>query len=217
MPLPYLQVALDNLTLESALESSRILADHVDVLEAGTILCYAAGAPHVVKVLRALHPGKIILADLKVADAGEVLAEMVFSAGATWMTVICSAPLATMKKAHDIARRAGGEIQIELYGNWTYDDAKAWRDIGVKQAVYHRGRDAQAAGQTWSATDIDKARRLSELGLQVSMTGGIEVGDVKLFRDFPVKSFIVGRNLRDCADPAAMAADFKAEFAKYWN
>ncbi len=216
MTLPYLQVALDNLSLVLALESTRILALHVDVVEAGTILCYAAGAPQAVRTLRALYPDKIILADLKCADAGEILANMVFSAGASWMTVMCNAPLATMEKAHAVAAKNNGEIQIELYGDWSFDQAKQWRDIGINQVVYHRGRDAQAAGQSWTAEAIDKARRLSELGLEVSITGGIEVADVKLFKDFPVKAFIVGRNLRECADPAAMAAAFRAEFAKYW-
>lgn len=217
MAIPYLQVALDNLSLPSALDSTRVLAQHVDVVEAGTILCYAAGAPNAVSVLRALYPDKIIVADLKVADAGAVLAEMVFKAGANWMTVICSAPLATMEKAHEVALKYKGEIQIELYGNWTYADAREWRKIGIKQAIYHRGRDAQAAGQTWSQEDIDKAKGLCDLGLEVSMTGGMEVEDIKLFQGLTVKSFIVGRNLRECPDPAAKAAAFKKEFATYWK
>lgn len=217
MAIPYLQVALDNLSLESALDSTRVLAPHVDVIEAGTILCYAAGAPHAVKVLRSLYPDSIIVADLKVADAGAVLADMVFSAGADWMTVICSAPLATMEKAQESAVRFGGEVQIELYGNWTLEDAKDWRRLGIKQAIYHRGRDAQAAGQTWSDADIDKARSLCDLGFEVSMTGGLEVSDIRLFEGLTVKSFIVGRTLRDCPDPAGMAAAFKAEFVKYWK
>lgn len=217
MAVPYLQVALDNLTLQSALDTTRILAPHVDVIEAGTILCFGAGAPHAVKCLRALYPEKIIVADLKTTDAGSVLAEMVFSAGANWLTVLCAAPVATMEKANEVAQKYGGEIQIELYGNWTYDDAKEWRKAGARQAIYHRGRDAQAAGQSWSREDIDRAKGLCDLGFEVSMTGGLEVEDIKVFRDLAVKSFIVGRTLRDCPDPAGMAAAFKGEFAKYWK
>lgn len=217
MPMPYLQVALDTLTLEAALDTTRVLAPHVDVIEAGTILCFGAGAPHAVKSLRALYPDKIIVADLKTADAGSVLAEMVFSAGANWLTVICAAPVATMEKANEVARKHGGEIQIELYGHWTLDDAREWLKAGARQAIYHRGRDAQAAGQSWSQTDIDRAKSLCDLGFEVSMTGGLEVEDIRLFRGLSVKSFIVGRTLRDCADPAGMAAAFKREFAAYWS
>ena len=55
MSKPLLQVALDNLNLPSALEATRALADEVDVLEVGTILCYAEGAK-TVSILRALYP-----------------------------------------------------------------------------------------------------------------------------------------------------------------
>ncbi len=62
-----------------------------------------------------------------------------FTAGANWMTIICAAPLATVEKGHAMAQRCGGEIQIELLGNWTLDDARDWHRIGVRQAIYHRG------------------------------------------------------------------------------
>ncbi len=217
MAIPFLQVALDNRSLESALQSTRALAEHVDVIEAGTILCFSAGAPEVLKVLRALYPDKIIVADLKAADAGSILADVVFSAGATWMTVICNAPLATMKAAYDRACESKGEIQIELYGDWTLDGAKQWRDIGIKQAIYHRGRDAELAGQSWAPADLEKAAKLCELGFEVSMTGGLDVASIQLFKDLKVKSFIVGRTLCEAADPAAVAKDFKTEFKKYWS
>lgn len=216
MARPYLQVALDNTDLPSALESTRILADSVDVVECGTILCFGAGVPHAVRCLRSLCPEKIIVADLKVADAGSVLADMVFTAGADWMTVICSAPVATIEKANEIARRHDGEIQIELFGNWTFDDAREWYKVGVKQAIYHRGRDAEAAGQSWSQADIDRAKGLCDLGFEVSITGGLKASDVRYFKDLSVKSFIVGRALRDNPEPSAMAAAFKEEIAQYW-
>ncbi len=217
MPIPYLQVALDNLTLDSALDSTRVLADHVDVVECGTILSFGAGAPHAVRCLRALYPDKILVADLKVTDAGSVLAEMVFKAGANWLTVLCAAPVATMEKANEVAQKYKGEIQIELYGNWTTADAKDWYAAGARQAIYHRGRDAQAAGQGWSKEDIDKAKSLCDLGFEVSMTGGLEIADIAHFKGLRVKSFIVGRTLRDAPDPAGMAAAFKNEFARHWS
>lgn len=69
--------------------------------------------------------------------------------GANWMTIICAAPLATVEKGHAVAQSCGGEIQMELFGNWTLDDARDWYRTGVRQAIYHRGRDAQASGQQW--------------------------------------------------------------------
>ncbi len=70
------------------------------------------------------------------------------------MTIICAAPLATVEKGHAMAQRCGGEDQIELFGNWTLDSARDWHRIGVRQAIYHRGRDAQASGQQWGEANI---------------------------------------------------------------
>jgi 3-dehydro-L-gulonate-6-phosphate decarboxylase len=215
MDKPLLQVALDHTSLPEALVATRALADHVDVLEAGTILCAAEGV-RAVETIRALYPDHIVLADLKVADAGAVLAEMVFSRGATWMTVICCAPLATMEKALEVARRYDGDIQIELYGDWTFDQAEQWKALGLRQAIYHRGRDAQAAGKTWDDSDLDKIRRLADMGFLVSVTGGLTPADIPLFKGIPVKAFISGRTLYGDKDPARSAIEFREAIDASW-
>ena len=172
MSRPLLQLALDHSSLEAAQRDVTLLKDSVDIVEAGTILCLNEGLG-AVKALREQCPDKIIVADWKVADAGETLAQQAFGAGANWMTIICAAPLATVEKGHAMAQRCGGEIQIELFGNWTLDDARDWHRIGVRQAIYHRGRDAQASGQQWGEADLARMKALSDIGLELSITGGI--------------------------------------------
>lgn len=215
MSKPLLQVALDHLDIPSALEATRALADEVDVLEMGTILCYAEGS-RAVGILRALYPEKMIVADLKAADAGGTVAEIVFSQGADWMTVICNAPYATMEAALEVARKYNGDLQIELYGDWTFEHARKWREIGLTQAIYHRGRDAGLAGQQWGEEDLDKIRRLADMGFEVSVTGGLYAKDLGIFAGIPVKCFIAGRGLYGADDPAQSARDFKDAINKYW-
>lgn len=215
MKQPLLQVALDHTALPEALGATRSLAAEVDVIEAGTILCAAEGA-RAVEALRYLYPEHILVADLKVADAGSVLAEMVMSRGADWMTVICCAPYATMEKALEVAGKYEGDIQIELYGEWTFQQAEKWRDIGLKQAIYHRGRDAQAAGKSWDEEDLSKIRRLAEMGFEVSVTGGLTPADLPQFAGVPVKAFISGRTLYGAEDPAESAMSFKRVIGENW-
>ena len=87
MSRPLLQLALDHTSLQAAQRDVALLSDHVDIVEAGTILCLTEGL-NAVKALREQCPEKIIVADWKVADAGETLAEQAFGAGANWMTII---------------------------------------------------------------------------------------------------------------------------------
>ena len=151
MSLPMLQVALDNQTLASAYETTRLIAEEVDIIEVGTILCVGEGV-RAVRDLKALYPHKIVLADAKIADAGKILSRMCFEANADWVTVICCADINTAKGALDVAKEFNGDVQIELTGFWTWEQAQAWREAGIQQVVYHRSRDAQAAGMA-----IDKA------------------------------------------------------------
>jgi 3-dehydro-L-gulonate-6-phosphate decarboxylase len=215
MDKPLLQVALDTLDIPTALKATRTLAPEVDVLEVGTILCYAEGA-RAIATLRALYPEHIILADLKAADAGTTVAEIVFSQGASWMTVICCAPYATMEAALAVAREYKGDVQIELYGDWTFDQAAKWLEIGLTQAIYHRGRDAALAGQKWGLADLEKIHRLSEMGFEVSVTGGLNPDDLGFFKGVPVKCFIAGRGLYQATNPAQAAREFKTAIEKYW-
>lgn len=213
---PLLQLALDHTNLQTAQRDVVLLRDHVDIVEAGTILCLTEGIS-AVKALRDQCPDKIIVADWKVADAGETLAQQAFGAGADWMTIICAAPLATVEKGHAVAQSCGGEIQIELFGNWTLDDARNWYRIGVRQAIYHRGRDAQASGQQWGEADLARMKALSDIGLELSITGGITPADLPLFKDIRVKAFIAGRALAGASHSAQVAAEFHAQINAIWG
>lgn len=209
---PLLQVALDNNTLSGALKSANQLGEVVDVIEAGTILCLQEGM-EAVRCLRALFPEKIILADTKCADAGGTVAKNCSNAGANWMTVICCATIATMKAA----LKEVEDLQVELYGDWTFEQAKQWKEIGLSQVVYHQSRDALLAGETWGKKDLEKVQQLIDLGFKVSVTGGLELDTLKLFAGMPIYCFIAGRSLRDAQDPKQEAKKWKEEIIKIWG
>ena len=212
MAKPLLQIALDNNTLSDAIRSISQVGHEVDVIEAGTILCLAEGM-EAVRCLRALYPNKTILADTKCADAGGTVAKNCADAGADWMTVICSATIPTMKAALKEVK----DLQVELYGDWTFEHAKQWKKAGLSQVVYHQSRDALLAGETWGEKDLTKIRKLVEMGFKVSVTGGLEKETLKLFKGIDVYTFIAGRGIREASDPAQAAREFKEEIDKYWN
>ena len=212
MAKPLLQIALDNNTLSDAIRSISQVGHEVDVIEAGTILCLAEGM-EAVRCLRALYPDKTILADTKCADAGGTVAKNCADAGADWMTVICSATIPTMKAALKEVK----DLQVELYGDWTFEHAKQWKEAGLSQVVYHQSRDALLAGETWGEKDLNKIRKLVEMGFKVSVTGGLEKETLKLFKGIDVYTFIAGRGIREASDPAQAAREFKEEIDKYWD
>lgn len=214
MSKPMIQIALDQTQLEPALKVAENVANYVDVIEVGTILAFGAGID-AVRQLRKAHPNHILVCDLKTTDGGAILAKMAFEAGADWLTVSAAAHIATVAACKKIADEFQREIQIELYGHWTYEDAKAWRALGIKQAIYHRSRDAELAGVGWTDEDLNKMRKLSELGLELSITGGIVPEDIHLFAGISTKTFIAGRALAS-ESGQEVAAAIRQQIAKYW-
>ena len=206
---PKLQLALDTFDLPSALAPVQKAQHYIDVVEAGTILCYAEGM-HAVRALRALYPDKILLADVRIAEAGSIIAKLAFEAGADWVSVVSGATLTTLEVVLKEAEKKGGEVQLELIDGWAWDDAAAWRDLGVTWVITHRSRDGEAVGDlSWKDKDFEEMRRLHEMGFKVSVAGGVKVEDLPRFKDVPIGVFTVGRAIRDADDPAAAARAFQ--------
>ncbi len=214
MTKPMIQIALDQTDLTTAIEVANNVDSFVDVIEIGTILAFAEGMS-AVKTLRNNHPEHIIVCDMKTTDGGAILARMAFEAGADWITVSAAAHIATIEACKKVADEFGGEIQIEIYGNWTMQDAQAWADLGINQAIYHRSRDAELAGVGWTDADIEKMRALSALGLELSITGGIVPEDLYLFEGIKAKTFIAGRALAGEKGKETAAA-LREQIERFW-
>ena len=212
MTRPNLQVALDHSDLPSAIKAIRTVGDIVDIIEVGTILILQAG-DQAVRCIRAMYPDKTIVADTKCADAGGTVAENVQKAGADWTTVICCATIPTMKAAAEKI----AAVQVELYGDWTYAQAQLWLASGIKQVIYHQSRDALLAGETWGEKDLAKIQKLIDMGFQVSVTGGLDVDTLKLFKGMAVYTFITGRGITAAQDPAQAATAFLDEIKAIWE
>ncbi|EJD6376242.1 MULTISPECIES: 3-keto-L-gulonate-6-phosphate decarboxylase UlaD [Providencia] len=215
MTKPLIQIALDQTNLPAALEVAENVHTFVDIIEVGTILAFADGM-NAVSTLRQKYPNHILVCDMKTTDGGAILSRMAFEAGADWITVSAAAHIATIAACKKVADEFNREIQIEIYGNWTFEDAKNWVDLGISQAIYHRSRDAELAGIGWTNEDIEKMRKLSDLGLELSITGGIVPEDIHLFNGIKAKAFIAGRAL--VGDKGKKTAEaLREQINRFWK
>ncbi len=212
MSIPKLQVALDHSNTGDAVQAAVSVGDVVDVIEAGTVLMDEVGS-EVVEILYKLFPTKSIVADTKCADAGGTIAKNCKVRGADTMTCICSAEVATM----EAAAKEIDNIQVELYGDWTYEQAQTWLDAGIEQVVYHQSRDALLSGVTWGEKDLEKVKKLIDMGFKVSVTGGLNVDILDLFKGVNVYTFISGRSITEADNPAAAAQEFQDKIQELWG
>ncbi|MBI9050298.1 MAG: orotidine 5'-phosphate decarboxylase [Anaerolineaceae bacterium] len=215
---PILQLALDYVEMAPALAMAQLVGKEVEAIEIGTPLTKAAGML-AVRTVRHLCPNNIILADVKTPDVGGLEAKICFDAGANWMTVLGAAPLATVRLAYEEAEnRDGHEMFIELTGvRDIMARASEWRDIGVERMVYHRGWDEGNTSRIWGADDLDTIGQLIEMGFQVSVAGGLGLDMVRFFKDVDISVLVIGRAIREAADPIAEAKKFSEEINKYWG
>ncbi len=215
---PLLQLALDTFDLPSALAPLQRAAEHIDIIEVGTVLCLAEGMESL-RVIRSLFPQKTILADLRIAEAGGIIARMAYEAGADWVSVVSGAAPATAAVVYEVAKAFAGDVQIELSDGWTWAQVQHWRAIGIEQVIIHRSRDAEAqqGKPSWSAADLATISRLADMGCRVTVTGGVSLDDIKTFAGIPVSIFISGRAICQAADPARAAAAFQREIARVYS
>lgn len=210
---PYLQLALDCLTLEDAIDACEKIGNEVDILEAGTLLCAVCGMEGL-KAVRTMFPDKIIVTDLKITDAAEKLCHLVFENKTNWTTINAAADIETVKAGVEVANEFGGEIQIELFGDYDEDKVKAWRNLGINQVIYHKPRESKSG---WGQADLDHVAWLNSLGMEVSVTGGVNVQNIHLFQSLNIKTFIIGRAILAADDPKAEVHQFITEINKYWG
>lgn len=207
--MPKLQLALDMFDLPSALAPLQKAAEHIDIIECGTILCLSEGM-HAVRAIKSLFPEKIVLADVRIAEAGSLISKMCFDAGADWVSVVSGAAPASAEVVLKEAQARGRDMQIELSDGWTWDMVEHWRELGAGQIITKRSRDGEAVGGlSWQEGDLGTIQRLHDMGYKVSVAGGVKAADVPRFAGVPVYAFIVGRAIYGANDVAAAAQTFK--------
>lgn len=214
---PRLQIALDKTDLPGALAPLQRAASRIDIIECGTVLILAEGL-RAVREIRALFPDKDILADIRIAEAGKLLSEMAFEAGASLVSVVAGASMTTVKQVCAVAAAHRGEVQVELSDEW-YDAARArqWREAGVQHVIVKRSRDREAAGDlSWGPGDVARVDELAGMGFTVTITGGVTPADLETFAGHPVGIVIAGRSIIAAEDPLAAATGLKQAIARVW-
>ena len=197
-----LQVAIDLLTTEDALALAAKVAPYVDIIELGTPLIKNMGSA-VITAMKKAHPDKLVFADLKTADAGELEADIAFKAGADLVTVMGAAGNATIIGAVKAAKAHGKGIVVDTIG---YPDrvkrAQEVIGLGVEFVELHAGLDEQWTAGYSIQVLIDEAARA---GVPVSIAGGVNLSNITAVIEAGVEVAVAGAAIYGAEDPASAA------------
>jgi 3-hexulose-6-phosphate synthase len=202
-----LQFAMDTLTTEDALDLAGKAAPYVDVIELGTPLIKSAGLSAITAVKEA-HPDKVVFADLKTMDAGELEADIAFSAGADLVTVLGVAGDSTIAGAVKAAKAHGKGIVVDLIG--VEDKAARAKEVvalGAEFVEMHAGLDEQAEeGFTFETLLRDGEAS----GVPFSVAGGIKPDTIASVQASGARIAVAGSAIYSADDVAAAAAELRA-------
>ncbi|MBF4563800.1 3-hexulose-6-phosphate synthase [Plantibacter sp. VKM Ac-2876] len=202
-----LQVAMDVLTTEAALELAGKVAPYVDILELGTPLIKSEGLRAVTAVKDA-HPDKIVFADLKTMDAGELEADIAFSAGADIVTVLGTAGDSTIVGAVKAAKAHGKSVVVDLIG--VADKVQRAKEVTALGAAFvemHAGLDEQAEEGFTFQTLLSDGKAAA---VPFSVAGGVNVSTIASVQQAGAQVAVAGGAIYSADDPAASAAALRA-------
>lgn len=201
-----LQLALDMLTTEEAINIAVATEAAVDIIEIGTPLLKHEGVG-VLRAMRERFPDKQILVDLKTMDVGKYEADFSFENGADIVTVLGVADDATIQGAISSARSHGKKVLVDLI-NVTdkVDRARQSLEWGADYIGIHSGIDQQSRGET----PLNDLRMLSEsLSVPIAVAGGIGMDIIDQIVDSRPQVVVVGGAITQAADPGSEAMALK--------
>jgi 3-hexulose-6-phosphate synthase / 6-phospho-3-hexuloisomerase len=204
---PVLQLALDFVDLKRALKSAQAgISGGVDWLEAGTPLIKSEGL-HAVRELRRRFPNTVIVADMKIMDAGRTEVETAAKAGANIVDVLGASSDATIRECIQAGKNYGAKIVVDMIA---VDDvlsrAKQVQDFGADYVSVHCAIDEQMEGKD----PFDVLRQVSEaLSIPVAVAGGINSETAAKAVEAGASIVIVGGAITKAMDPEQASRDIR--------
>ncbi|GGN96180.1 3-hexulose-6-phosphate synthase [Saccharibacillus kuerlensis] len=202
-----LQLALDLVDIQGAIDIVSEVQEYVDVVEIGTPIVINEGL-HAVKALKEAFPKLDVLADLKVMDAGGYEVMKASEAGASIVTVLGASNDSTIRGAVEEAKKHGTQILIDMINVPNLAERAAQVDaLGVDYICVHTGYDLQAEGQS-PFEDLQTIKSVVK-NAKTAVAGGIKLDTLPGVISAQPDLVIVGGGIASQDDKAGTAAEMR--------
>ncbi len=197
-----MQLALDMTDIDTALEITDQVSSCFEILEVGTPLILSEGVRGI-EILRDRYPRKTILADMKIADAGDYEATIAYQAGADLVTVLGVVDFRTIQGAVAAGKRMDRGVCVDtLNMNYSADFMVQLEKLGVACVLFHAATDGVCRATT--LTDrISEAAKISDIPLAIA--GGITPQNISSLMNSGATIFVIGSSVTQSSDPLQTA------------
>lgn len=202
-----LQVALDFIEISSAIKLVQELQGIADIIEIGTPFIIKDGIKAVTEIKK-VSTDMLVLADLKIMDAGEHEARIAFEAGADIVTVLGAADDATIHGTVNEARKHNKKVMVDMIA--VHDIKKRAVEIdktGVDYICVHTAFDIQATGKN----PLEELNIMREVvgNSKIAVAGGVKPDTLQQIVVYNPEIIIVGGAITGKTDKRAAALGLK--------
>ncbi|MCM3719014.1 3-hexulose-6-phosphate synthase [Fictibacillus phosphorivorans] len=202
-----IQLALDRLSIEEAINVTRKVEHHIDWIEVGTSLIKEFGMDSVRK-MKSAFPDKTIVADIKTFDNAIYEFELCFKNGADVATVMGAAPKVSIEACRDVAKRYNKQVMIDLL-NTTDEQFAYLSEYEDLVLCAHISKDEQEHGGKTGWT----LPLTSNENVMWAVAGGISPDSFSEIMKLNPHVVIIGSGITKAEDPEK-AAKFFSENAR---
>jgi 3-hexulose-6-phosphate synthase len=207
-----LQLALDG-TWSNSLRVLDAAISYIDIVEIGTPLIYREGMA-AARELRDAFPGAVILADLKIMDAGEAEAEIAFTAGCDMVTVLGAAHDITVRGAVTAARSYGKRVVADMIQvPDPITRARQLLDIGCDYLCVHTAHDLK--GEYSRSLAVVQRLQESLPDAPLAVAGGIGPATISAVAALAPEIVVIGSAITAATDPASTAKEIRRGLDAY--
>lgn len=210
-----IQLALDRMSIQEAIDMARLTEPYIDWIEVGTSLIKEFGMASV-EAMKREFPHKIIVADVKTFDNAIYEFELCYKAGADVATVMGASPPVTVELCMKTAQTWGRQVMIDLL-HTTPEEQAALARYGEAVHCFHVSKDQQEGGGSRltgpgayeAASGAPGSVSESQAELRIAAAGGITLDSLPGLFAMKPEVLIVGSAITKAADPAAAARSFQ--------
>lgn len=165
-----LQVALDRISLNEAINQATKLNGNVDIIEIGTSLIKDYGNMAIEKIASVASESQILV-DSKTIDEGAYEFKQAFSYGADIVTVMGASSYQTLTACYEVAQQYNKTMMIDLL-NLNHEQIATIDNFS--QAIYLIHHSVDANEELSAVTEISKFKTLHEHIQRIAIAGGID-------------------------------------------
>jgi len=204
-----LQIAIDNASADTILDTVDQIADIIDIVEVGTPMVIREGQ-RAVRLVREKYPKLTVLSDSKIVDGGALECGYAIEAGADIITVLAMAADETISDVIETAHKAGRKTMADLIGvSDIQKRARELQNLGIDYICVHTAFDVQKKGRT-PLGGLKELVQAVPSGM-CAVAGGVNLKTIDEYVELEPAIIIAGGALYNAPDVRQAVLDMKAK------